>query len=952
MNQIKSGKLPLLQPLTPTAELDNSDNYRRSDNYKRYFDEALKDKRIKNIALSGNYGSGKSSILLNYFKISEYQDKKIQVSLADFRKKENEESTVKENLVNIEKNIINQILYQIPTSKIPLTNFKLKREISHWQKILIILEVLLICSIIFLDENVLGHNGQYFIYALLLILVIWNMWLFLKYIPIKKLSLKLKNIEAEINQENDELFEQYADEIVYLLEKSGKEVLIIEDLDRLGQIKIFEKLRELNIKVNDKFRNSKKKKFTFIYAIKDDLFNDKKERTKFFDLIIPVVPYLNATNSYEKLKSLFIEYPTIDDDLLFILSFYIDDMRLLLNIYNEFVVYKKELDKDNSKGADDKLLALIVYKNIFNLDFEKLKFREGELYKVINSIEIYKNEIRDEILELRKELSEIENDRKFKNGKTEEEVFTLWMIHHPSRYRYNFDDIKNFINHPERTFYYNHNIEGEVSSNYKILKQDPDFRQELDLSLDIESIKEKNIKENISILEKKLEGKLKDIISEEGNISKNQKLIYRLIIQGYIDENYESYINYSYAEKNDNIFLKNIIDGGKPMNFDVELNDLNKIIKVLDDIDYKKSAILNNTLLNHTIEQKDLKHVNDILTTAQKFEIGFIEQYYNKHSNIFQHLIRLKLKIDITKLDNIDNRLIENNLYLEDEKNYELILLKIWKDRLTNEHEISEVINNAEISEKFKKYFITKIIKKINLKNVDSDYFDFLIQNNKIDSSIENIQHYFEFSSNRVNKNLVKFINENVITINTKVKEEFYDELINVNEISNEKYEQFFKGYDFGSYTKDHLVEDIRREKLQILVDLDILDLSKEMVVFLDEKGISYIKNNEKEVLQLLIENEDIIIKNWQTIFEAKGVSNSEKQKLFIARINELKFDVFKHFLEEFDFDKGLLKVANQEKAYLRRKFEDTKINRTVLEYLVSNNIIAEEDLNNMLKKK
>lgn len=54
-------------------------------------------------------------------------------------------------------------------------------------------------------------------------------------------------------------FEKYADEIVYLLKKSGKEILVIEDLDRFKQLKIFEKLRELNIKVNDKLNSSNKK---------------------------------------------------------------------------------------------------------------------------------------------------------------------------------------------------------------------------------------------------------------------------------------------------------------------------------------------------------------------------------------------------------------------------------------------------------------------------------------------------------------------------------------------------------------------------------------------------------------------------------------------------------------------------------------------------------------------
>ena len=57
---------------------------------------------------------------------------------------------------------------------------------------------------------------------------------------------------------------------------------------------------------------------------------------------------------------------TIDDNLVYLLSFYIDDMRLLLNIYNEFVVYRDELG-DEDFNEDDKLLSLIVYKNLFYL---------------------------------------------------------------------------------------------------------------------------------------------------------------------------------------------------------------------------------------------------------------------------------------------------------------------------------------------------------------------------------------------------------------------------------------------------------------------------------------------------------------------------------------------------------------------------------------------------------
>ncbi|WP_228247965.1 YobI family P-loop NTPase [Lactococcus lactis] len=417
MNEVKKGEELRLYPLTP------NDNKKRINNYKIYLDEAIKNEKIKDIALSGNYGSGKSSIFLTYFKDSEYEDKKMQISLASFNSKVGNDD---KNLLNIEKNIINQILYQIPVSKIPLTNFKIKREITFIQKIFFIVELILITTLIFrksevvlfifsIFEKYVSHIGIISgIYTLLSFLVIWNVWMILKYVPIKKLNLKFQNVEAEINKKDDELFEKYADEIVYLLKKSGKEILVIEDLDRFKQLKIFEKLRELNIKVNDKLNSSNKKKFTFIYAIKDDLFDENKDRTKFFDLIIPVIPYLNAKNSYEQLKLLFSKTYNISDNLVYLLSFYIDDMRLLLNIYNEFVVYKNER-QNSAFNEDDKLLSLVVCKNLFNKDYEDLKFRKGKLYDILTLVEKYRDNIRNEIQKEKIELAREEEQRELKH---------------------------------------------------------------------------------------------------------------------------------------------------------------------------------------------------------------------------------------------------------------------------------------------------------------------------------------------------------------------------------------------------------------------------------------------------------------------------------------------------------------------------------------------------------
>ena len=139
-----------LLPLTPKDDIETKHKYGE------YLDQALKRENIRNIALSGNYGSGKSSILATYFKNSEYSDKYLQISLANFRKS-NEDSipSNSENdvLKNIEKNIINQILYQISSTQIPLTSFRIKREMNVKYKLLICSEFVLILSL-FLPVNI------------------------------------------------------------------------------------------------------------------------------------------------------------------------------------------------------------------------------------------------------------------------------------------------------------------------------------------------------------------------------------------------------------------------------------------------------------------------------------------------------------------------------------------------------------------------------------------------------------------------------------------------------------------------------------------------------------------------------------------------------------------------------------------------------------------------------
>lgn len=83
------------------------------------------------------------------------------------------------------------------------------------------------------------------------------------------------------------------------------------------------------------------------------------------------------------------------------LSLYIDDMRLLKNIYNEFIIYYNRL---NITELDcNKMLAIIAYKNLFPRDFADLQLNQGFLYTIFDSKDLF---IADEIEKLDKQISE------------------------------------------------------------------------------------------------------------------------------------------------------------------------------------------------------------------------------------------------------------------------------------------------------------------------------------------------------------------------------------------------------------------------------------------------------------------------------------------------------------------------------------------------------------------
>lgn len=211
-------------------------------------------------------------------------------------------------------------------------------------------------------------------------------YVFKSYSNSKLNKLNLKDGEIEVI-ENNSIFNKHLDEILYFFQVTDYNVVIIEDLDRFGTPNIFLKLRELNQLINES--KIVGRHITFIYAIKDDIFKDE-ERTKFFDFITTVIPVINPSNSKDKLKSALEKKGCgddgISDDDLSEMAFFIQDMRILTNIVNEYKQYRDKLCSDNTSRLNKtKLLGMIVYKNYYPQDFALLHRREGKVYKCISS---------------------------------------------------------------------------------------------------------------------------------------------------------------------------------------------------------------------------------------------------------------------------------------------------------------------------------------------------------------------------------------------------------------------------------------------------------------------------------------------------------------------------------------------------------------------------------------
>lgn len=387
------------EKLTP---IDNVD----MNVYENAIDFVFKNNDIKNVAITGAYSSGKSSVLASYKK--KHQELQfMHISLAHFDTPD--QGKIDESV--LEGKILNQLIHQIPSDKIPQTNFRVKKKndkesIEQMKHTFI---CFLIATIYFMRfdtwknyVSILPDSCTKYIlmitthpYALIAdgILIVILLSSFIGWlIGIQKSrnilhKVNLQGNEIEICPEKDDsYFDKYLNEVLYLFENTDADVIVFEDIDRYGANIIFERLREINTLANLQLEKDNKV-LRFFYLLRDDTY-DSKDRTKFFDYIIPIVPVVDSSNSFDQFISHFENteiYDRLDKNFLQGLSLYIDDMRLLKNIYNEFIIYFNRLNITELNC--NKMLAIITYKNIFPRDFANLQLNRGFVYTLFSKKE-------------------------------------------------------------------------------------------------------------------------------------------------------------------------------------------------------------------------------------------------------------------------------------------------------------------------------------------------------------------------------------------------------------------------------------------------------------------------------------------------------------------------------------------------------------------------------------
>lgn len=917
--------------------------------YSKALKFAMDNPKITNIAVSSIYSAGKSSVIRTFFhKPDNVKYNPIYISLMPFSENKNNEESGDNNEMcrNIEKSILQQIFYTEKRSKVKLSRFNRLNKESKLLNILIsigiwivIYVMLQLCLNVWLDERIalckllIENYGLPFkivlgVAAVFIFLVTYKcVFLLFNRTNIKKG--KVKNFEIEIGDKEESIFNKYLDEIIYYFQVTHHRAVIIEDLDRyeLNAIPIFQKLRELNILINES--KNVPYEVNFIYAIGDDFLKSPKHRIKFFDILIPIIPVVSYVyskeviwNRLEELKNKGYLEHKLEKNFINKIAVYVGDKRLIDNIINEFIIYKRKL---NLKNLDDKkLFSIITYKNLYPAKYSELLKGKGRIVEIFGKKDSIKNEIinkqREEISYKKEKLSDAEKDV-FNNIN----ILKYALVEH-ARGLCRENNVNFYIGSKsvtvtdiiskDKDFFQNNTI--QIGANYgafsriseeqifSIFGSKENFIRKWE-AIENESDEKKSlIKNEIGDIELKIsEIENLDLMQlceqyDCNDLFKDDDEEQVFIKNGFIAEDFKDYIT-CFVEgdisKSDCEFILSV-NNNKAQPYNYKLDKVDKIVESFESVDYNKQAIINLDLMDYLVSMGEDSKVKNIIESLDKqdFFVDFVDDYMNKFEskNKFSQLLVVHSKTlwnriyDSYKVNkNIEKLNFWISLYLQNEEAV-ANLGKSFKNCIENYENFDSIISNPNpkieieslksIGARFKninkmsnKAFLNQVYKN-NMYELNTTMIHTMI--NLLGKNVENhtgteipMRHYEK----------EEYIGKELSVIHDD--EKFYDLYGYLLDNFEEYYELAFSDGELKNDNEDTLKDILNIEKINIDMKKRIIDLEA-----FNEYYIPDYCNND--IIEYMIEKDKVSV-NYENIlykFEADGNTVCDKLANHISK--------------------------------------------------------------------
>lgn len=314
-------------------------------------------------------------------------------------------------------------------------------------------------------------------------------------------------------------------------------------------------------------------------------------------------------------------------------------MRVLTNVVNEFDLYRNLLDKKLKK---DKLLAMILYKNLYPTDFSLLHQNKGVVYQTFFSAPKIRNEIlKDDWARLKEIDSEIQAISEETLKSIEElraaivgKLFKLWpgvdWEIYCNGYKTNIsslfseENIKHILKgkiYFIRNGYNSSSRQPNLDEIKSTLGESYKYSVREKLIQSVANNKKENLRDErrafmdeIAAIEKYT---LSDIAKSDKDIfahvaipkgeEEKYKVLKYLLEKGYIDEEYFFYISIFQEGRltpSDQEFLLSI-KFNAPKEFDYKLQEIPSLIQNLSVVDYDHKGILNKDLLKYCLLHDD-----------------------------------------------------------------------------------------------------------------------------------------------------------------------------------------------------------------------------------------------------------------------------------------------------------------------------------------------------------